>query len=80
MGGMEVVVIGMVCPYWRMGEMAVAWKNGTNPSILAYGWHGDRDVLIGLSILAYGWHGGRLQKWYKSIQFGVWGGMEVVLF
>jgi hypothetical protein len=30
--------------------------------------------------LAYGWHGGRVQEWYKSIHFGVWGGMEVVMF
>jgi hypothetical protein len=26
-----------------------------------------------------GWQGGRVQEWYKSIHFGVWGGMEIVM-
>jgi hypothetical protein len=42
--------------------------------------HRSSDVLIGQSILSYGRHGGRVQEWYKSIHFGVWGGMKVMIF
>jgi hypothetical protein len=59
--------------------MTVACKNGTRPSILALGGHGGGDALIGLSLLAYGFHGARVQELYKSIHFGVGGGMEVVM-
>jgi hypothetical protein len=63
-----------------MGVMVVAFKIGLCQYILAYGWQGESDVLIGPSILAYGWHGGRVQDCYKSIHFGVCGAMEVVMF
>jgi hypothetical protein len=62
------------------------WHGGSDvifgPSILAYG--GGMAVAykngISKSILAYGWHGGRVQEWYKSIYFGVRGGMEAEMF
>jgi hypothetical protein len=48
MGGMLLRSrIKEVLPFWRMGDMAVAFKNFTGPSILAYGWHGGSAVLVG---------------------------------
>jgi hypothetical protein len=71
-GGTDVVMFSLVRRFWCMGGMAVACKNRISSSILAYGWHGVRDVPIGPSILVYGRHGGREHEWYKSIHFGVW--------
>jgi hypothetical protein len=55
-----------------MCGMAVEYKNCISPSILAYGWHGGSDVLIGSSILGYGWNGGRVQEWHMAYIFVVW--------
>jgi hypothetical protein len=47
--------------------------------ILAYGWHGGREVVIRPSILHMG---GVVMECKNGISpyFGVWGGMEVVMF
>jgi hypothetical protein len=50
------------------------------PYILAYGSPGDSDVQVGPSILAYGWRACRVQDSHNFFHFGVWGGMEVVMF
>jgi hypothetical protein len=67
-------------PNLRMGGMVVACKNGIRPPILTYRWLGESDVLIGASIFAYGWHGGRIQECSNFIHFGVWGGIELMMF
>jgi hypothetical protein len=54
-----------------MGGKMAAYKNDKSPSIPAYLWHKDSDVLIGPSTLANWQHGVRVQEWHKSINFGV---------
>jgi hypothetical protein len=65
--------------FWRMGGMAIAYKNGISPSVSECEGHGGSYVPIGPSTLTYWWHGCSVQEWHKSIHFGVWGGMEVVM-
>jgi hypothetical protein len=57
--------------------MVVACKNGTSPSILAHGWYGGSDVLMGPSILAYGWHGSSYVLIGPSILAYGWHGARV---
>jgi hypothetical protein len=60
-----------VRPLRGMGGKMAAYKNDKSPSILAYLWHEDNDVLIGPSTLANWHHGGPVKEWHKSNNFGV---------
>jgi hypothetical protein len=69
MDGMEIVMLLLIRPFWRIGLNVGRVQEWHNASNLAYEWHGGSDVLICPSILANEWHGVRVQEWYRSIHF-----------